>query len=67
MPSKLLCTGTESTVSTRAPSFPAVTLCPQASASMDRSELKHELGEWFLLAVLLVLGLLVVVLHILNR
>jgi hypothetical protein len=49
------------------PPFLAVTLCPQVSASMNRSELKHGLGEWFLLAVLLVLGLLVVVLHILHR
>ena len=34
---------------------------------MNRSELKHELGEWFLLTILLILGVLIVVVHILHR
>jgi hypothetical protein len=34
---------------------------------MNRSELKHELGEWFLLTALLVLGILAVILHVLHR
>ena len=34
---------------------------------MNRSELKQELGEWFLLGILLFLGLLVIVLHVLHR
>ncbi len=34
---------------------------------MNRSTLKQELGERLLLAVLLVLGILVVVMHFLHR
>jgi hypothetical protein len=34
---------------------------------MNRSAMKHEMGERFLLAVLLFLGALVVILHVLLR
>jgi hypothetical protein len=34
---------------------------------MNRSTLKQELGERLLVAVLLVLGLLVVIMHLLHR
>ena len=34
---------------------------------MNRSELKQGAGEWFLLGILLFLGLLVIVLHALRR
>ena len=34
---------------------------------MNRSALKQGMGEWFLVALLLVLGALIVILHILHR
>jgi len=34
---------------------------------MNRSELKHELGEWFFVTLVLVLGVVIVILHILHR
>jgi len=34
---------------------------------MNRSELKQGMAEWFLVALLAVLGVLIVILHILRR
>jgi hypothetical protein len=47
--------------------FPAVMLTAAAGKPMNRSELKQGAGEWFVLGILLFLGLLLIVLHVLHR